>query len=60
MLDALRAAGRATATHLVPPVYGPALDPRLVPAAARSLLAHLIKLGAEGAAARDGDHWEAR
>ncbi len=60
VLDALRAAGRATATHLVPPVYGPALDPRLVPAAARSLLAHLIKLGAEGAAARDGDHWEAR
>nr|WP_209442038.1 MBL fold metallo-hydrolase [Neoroseomonas oryzicola] len=60
VLDALRAAGRATATDLVPPVYGPALDPRLVPAAARSLLAHLIKLGAEGAAARDGDHWEAR
>lgn len=60
VLDALRAAGRATATDLVPPVYGPALDVRLVPAAARSLLAHLIKLGAEGAAARDGDHWEAR
>lgn len=60
VLDALRRAGRATARDLVPPVYGPALDARLVPAAARSLLAHLVKLGAEGAAARDGDHWEAR
>lgn len=57
---ALRAAGRATAQELVPPVYGPALDPRLVPAAARSLLAHLVKLAAEGAARRDGDHWEPR
>ncbi len=60
VLDALRKARRATATELVPPVYGPALDRRLVPAAARSLLAHLIKLATEGAAARDGDHWEAR
>lgn len=60
VLDALRAAHRATATELVSPVYGPALDARLVPAAARSLLAHLIKLGAEGAAARDGEYWEAR
>lgn len=60
VLDALRAAGRATARDLVAPVYGPALDPRLVPAAARSLLAHLIKLGAEGVAMRDGEAWEAR
>ena len=60
VLDALRAAGRASPAELVPPVYGPALDARLVPAAARSLLAHLIKLGAEGAAARDGEAWEAR
>jgi glyoxylase-like metal-dependent hydrolase (beta-lactamase superfamily II) len=60
VLDALRAAGRATARELVAPVYGPALDARLVPAAARSLLAHLLKLAAEGAAARDGEHWEAR
>nr|WP_255568786.1 MBL fold metallo-hydrolase [Neoroseomonas alba] len=59
VLDALRAARRATAQELVPPVYGPALDARLVPAAARSLLAHLIKLQAEGAAKRDGDAWEA-
>jgi len=44
----------------VPPVYGPALDARLLPAAARSLLAHLIKLEGEGAATRDGEHWAAR
>jgi glyoxylase-like metal-dependent hydrolase (beta-lactamase superfamily II) len=60
VLDALRAARRATARDLVGPVYGPALDERLVPAAARSLLAHLVKLGAEGAALRDGEIWEAR
>jgi glyoxylase-like metal-dependent hydrolase (beta-lactamase superfamily II) len=60
VLDALRAAKRATAAELVPPVYGPELDPRLAPAAARSLLAHLIKLAAEGEAARDGDTFEAR
>jgi glyoxylase-like metal-dependent hydrolase (beta-lactamase superfamily II) len=60
VLDALRAARRATARDLVGAVYGPALDERLVPAAARSLLAHLIKLGAEGLAARDGEAWEAR
>ena len=57
---ALRAARRATAQDLVPAVYGPALDPRLVPAAARSLLAHLLKLEAEGAVQRDGAYWEAR
>lgn len=60
VLDALRVARRATALELVPPVYGPALDARLVPAAARSLLAHLLKLVAEGQAARDGDWFEAR
>lgn len=59
VLDALRAARRATATQLVPAAYGPELDPKLVPAAARSLLAHLIKLAAEGGAARDGDSFEA-
>jgi glyoxylase-like metal-dependent hydrolase (beta-lactamase superfamily II) len=53
-LAALRAAGPATAAALVPPVYG-ALDPRLVPAASRSLLAHLIKLEAEGRAQREAD-----
>jgi glyoxylase-like metal-dependent hydrolase (beta-lactamase superfamily II) len=60
VFDALRAARRATAAELVPPVYGPELDPKLVPAAARSLLAHLIKLATEGMAARDGDAFEAR
>ncbi|WP_198370062.1 MBL fold metallo-hydrolase [Roseomonas rosulenta] len=60
VLDALRAAKRATARDLVGAVYGPALDARLVPAAARSLLAHLVKLAAEGEAARDGESFEAR
>jgi glyoxylase-like metal-dependent hydrolase (beta-lactamase superfamily II) len=60
VLDALRAARRATALELVPAVYGPVLDMKLVPAAARSLLAHLIKLAAEGAAARDGEAFEPR
>jgi glyoxylase-like metal-dependent hydrolase (beta-lactamase superfamily II) len=59
VLEALRAARRATARDLVGAVYGPALDERLVPAAARSLLAHLIKLAAEGAALRDGEAFEA-
>ncbi len=44
---ALGATGQATAEELVGPVYGP-LDPRLVGAAGRSLLAHLLKLEAEG------------
>ncbi|MGG5890277.1 MBL fold metallo-hydrolase [Falsiroseomonas sp. HC035] len=60
VLDALRAARRATALDLVPAVYGPVLEMKLVPAAARSLLAHLIKLEAEGAAARDGEAFEPR
>jgi len=60
VLDALRSARRATARDLVAPVYGPELDPRLVGGAARSLLAHLIKLERDGAAARDGDAFEAR
>jgi glyoxylase-like metal-dependent hydrolase (beta-lactamase superfamily II) len=60
VLEALRAKRRATAAMLVPASYGPSLDPRLAPAAARSLLAHLIKLAAEGAATRDGEWFEAR
>jgi glyoxylase-like metal-dependent hydrolase (beta-lactamase superfamily II) len=55
VLEALRAARRATAAELVPPVYGPGLEPRLAPAAARSLQAHLLKLAGEGEAARDGE-----
>jgi glyoxylase-like metal-dependent hydrolase (beta-lactamase superfamily II) len=51
VLEALRGAGEVvTAAALVPAVYGPTLDPRLAPAAARSLLAHLEKLAGEGAA----------
>ncbi|WP_419896075.1 MBL fold metallo-hydrolase [Roseomonas sp. USHLN139] len=42
---------------LVPPLYGPALEPRLRPAAARSLLAHLIKLAEEGRAQQALDGW---
>lgn len=59
VLDALRAARRATAAELVPAAYGPELDARLVAGAARSLLAHLIKLEREAVAARDGDAFEA-
>jgi glyoxylase-like metal-dependent hydrolase (beta-lactamase superfamily II) len=60
VLEALREARRATPADLVRAAYGPDLDAKLVPAAARSLLAHLIKLADEGAAARDGDVFEAR
>ncbi|WP_043829302.1 MBL fold metallo-hydrolase [Muricoccus aerilatus] len=56
VLEALRAAGGATtAAALVPAVYGPALEQRLMPAAARSLLAHLVKLAEEGLAVREGE-----
>jgi len=55
VLEALRAAGEAEAAALVPAVYGASLDPRLAPAAARSLLAHLVKLAGDGAATREGD-----
>lgn len=60
VLEALRAARRATAAELVMAVYGPELDQRLAPAAARSLLAHLIKLAAEGEARREGEVFELR
>ena len=57
VLQALRKAGTATADELVGLVYGP-LDPRLVKPAGRSLLSHLIKLEAEGQAARaEGEGW---
>jgi glyoxylase-like metal-dependent hydrolase (beta-lactamase superfamily II) len=57
VLEALRRSGHpTTAVELVAPVYGE-LDPRLVAAAGRSLLAHLIKLEAEGGARRDGEAW---
>jgi hydroxyacylglutathione hydrolase len=59
VLAALRQAGMASAAELVPAAYGPTLDAKLTPAAARSLLAHLIKLAAEGLARREGDRFAA-
>lgn len=59
ILEELRRAGRARAEELVPPVYGAALDARLIPAAARSLTAHLIKLAAEGAVRQEAGAWVA-
>jgi len=49
VLRALRTHGPATAEALVPAVYG-TLDPKLRRAAGQSLLAHLLKLAAEGRA----------
>jgi glyoxylase-like metal-dependent hydrolase (beta-lactamase superfamily II) len=57
VIEALHAAGEASAEALVPAVYGPALDPRLVRGAARSLLAHLLKLRDEGVAEESGGLW---
>ncbi len=45
-----------TVAELVPPAY-PDVPPAIYPLAARSLLAHLIKLEREGRAQRDGDQW---
>jgi len=53
---ALRQHGPATVETLVQRLYSP-IDERLLPAAARSLLAHLLKLEAEGAARRTGEAW---
>jgi glyoxylase-like metal-dependent hydrolase (beta-lactamase superfamily II) len=50
--ERLRLAGRATLDVLVASVYDD-VDPRLHPVAKGSLLAHLLKLEAEGRAARD-------
>jgi glyoxylase-like metal-dependent hydrolase (beta-lactamase superfamily II) len=58
VLAALRQAGPVSAEALVPPVYG-ALDPRLVPAAGRSLLAHLRKLQGAGLAESGTAGWVA-
>jgi hypothetical protein len=43
---------------LVPPAY-PDVPPAIYPLAARSLLAHLIKLERDGRARRDGERWAA-
>ena len=46
--------GRATIAEMVPSMYA-AVDPRLHPAAARSVLAHLIHLVREGVVSVEGD-----
>lgn len=56
IVGALRERGPSTVEALVGPVYGP-LDPKLVAAAGRSMLAQLIMLEEEGAASRNGDVW---
>jgi glyoxylase-like metal-dependent hydrolase (beta-lactamase superfamily II) len=52
VVERLRRAGRATIDVLVASVYDD-VDPRLHPVAKGSLLAHLLKLEADGRAARD-------
>ena len=53
VVAALRELGRATATALVGPVYGP-MDPKLTGAAGRSLLANLLMLEEDGVVLREG------
>lgn len=56
VVDALRPRGDALVDELLPEVY--ADTPRLLhPVARRSLLAHLLKLQAEGRARADGERW---
>jgi glyoxylase-like metal-dependent hydrolase (beta-lactamase superfamily II) len=50
-------AGPRGVTELVGSMYR-AVDPRLHPAAARSVLAHLLDLERRGAVLRDGDKWQ--
>jgi glyoxylase-like metal-dependent hydrolase (beta-lactamase superfamily II) len=49
----------AAAADLVPVAYAD-VAPGLYPLAERSLIAHLVKLERDGAAARAGDRWRAR
>ena len=53
---ALRGLGSATVEALLPAVYDD-VPARMHPVASRSLLAHLIKLGAEGRVTRTGEYW---
>jgi glyoxylase-like metal-dependent hydrolase (beta-lactamase superfamily II)/8-oxo-dGTP pyrophosphatase MutT (NUDIX family) len=55
---ALRRLGPARIDELLPAVYDD-VPSRMHPVAARSLLAHLLKLAAEGRATRAGDLWRA-
>jgi len=55
ILRLLREEGRAIPAMVEKMYVG--VDPRLHPAAGRSVLAHLIDLEARGVVARDGEHW---
>lgn len=57
VMGALAAAGSATLSELLPRVYDD-VSPKLHPVAARSLLAHLEKLEADGRARRRDALWE--
>lgn len=56
IIAALREHGPAPLEALVGPVYGP-LDPRLVRAAGRSMLANLLMLEEDGIASGEGGAW---
>jgi glyoxylase-like metal-dependent hydrolase (beta-lactamase superfamily II) len=57
VLDAVQS-GHASVDRIVSALY-PTLDASLAPAAAESVLAHLLKLRDEGRVAREGDRWQA-
>ena len=52
--------GKRTPDEMVPGIYGSEVSPELFPAAARSVLAHLLKLEREGTVARTGQAKEHR
>jgi glyoxylase-like metal-dependent hydrolase (beta-lactamase superfamily II) len=59
VLDGLEK-GPQTPEELVPSIYAEEVSPDLFPAAARSVLAHLLKLEREGRIARTGRHRDQR
>ncbi|MGH2723092.1 MAG: MBL fold metallo-hydrolase [Actinomycetota bacterium] len=59
VLAALKA-GRSTPQEMVPEVYGSEIPPSMHPVAARSVLAHLLKLEREGRVSRAGRPREER
>jgi glyoxylase-like metal-dependent hydrolase (beta-lactamase superfamily II) len=52
--------GKRTAAEMVPEIYGDELSESMLPVAARSVLAHLIKLERDGRAARVGRYADER
>ena len=56
VLSTVREHGPATLEQLLPFAYDD-VDPRLLPVAARSLLAHLNKLHVEGVVSEATGHW---